>query len=414
MFQGEGIQRNNGMAGFDWAIHKGDSEAANSDLGIPIFETQEAFILRDRFDLVEGLSGWKHNDMLTGRVVAVNTRAEAEGTAAIPGPDSAAGDLLQRASGEERRPDHGLAGSGRSRHPYRDARPAVSTERHRDRSSWTQPMPPTSCSAVAAATRSRDLAGNDVIDGDKWLNVRIRFVEEGVAYTTDGMTGKVYRRGRLCERCCRRTAAVAQFGGKSLDDLMFSARSIRGSSDRPRDRRRQQGRRCRHGGLYGRGRQLQLWHQFRREHLRRPYGLRRKSAGLTALKREKERRIPCSDGRDTIRGIEKLQFNGSTLNVIEGTDAGEVLNGTNQADLLVGKGGGDVLNGGDGNDILIGGTNPVPATTNFADNFDGSVVLYEQQRNDLLYWRLDRRRRRNDRRADRWRHPDQRRATPVR
>ena len=77
-----------------------------------------------------------------------------------------------------------------------------------------------------------------------------------------------------------------------------------------------------------------------------------------------------SDGRDTIRGIEKLQFNGSVLNVIEGTDAGEVLNGTSQADLLVGKGGGDVLNGGDGNDILIGGTNPVATTVTFADNFD--------------------------------------------
>ena len=96
----EGIQRSNGMAGFDWAIHKGDTVAANSDLGIPIFDTQEAFILRDRFDLVEGLSGWKHNDVLTGRVVAVNTRAEATGTAAIPGPDSPlesySNDLLEK------------------------------------------------------------------------------------------------------------------------------------------------------------------------------------------------------------------------------------------------------------------------------------------------------------------------------
>jgi Ca2+-binding RTX toxin-like protein len=100
MFQGEGIQRSNGMAGFDWAIHKGDTVAANSNLGIPIFDNQEAFILRDRFDLVEGLSGWKHNDILTGRVVAVNTRAEATGTAAIPGPtspiDSFSNGLLQK------------------------------------------------------------------------------------------------------------------------------------------------------------------------------------------------------------------------------------------------------------------------------------------------------------------------------
>src|SRR5690606_20964636 len=87
MFQGVGIQRNNGMAGFDWAIHKGDSVAADSDLGIGIFQNQEEFILRDRFDLVEGLSGWKHNDVLTGRSVAVGARDEIAGGAAIPAPD---------------------------------------------------------------------------------------------------------------------------------------------------------------------------------------------------------------------------------------------------------------------------------------------------------------------------------------
>ncbi|MGN6306568.1 MAG: peroxidase family protein [Mesorhizobium sp.] len=89
MFQGVGIQRSNGMSGFDWAIHKDDPVAANSDLGIPIFANQEAFILRDRFDLVEGLSGWKHDDVLTGRIVPVNTRVEATGTAAITAPGSA-------------------------------------------------------------------------------------------------------------------------------------------------------------------------------------------------------------------------------------------------------------------------------------------------------------------------------------
>jgi Ca2+-binding RTX toxin-like protein len=66
MVQGPGIQRSNGMWGFDWAIHKGDPVAANSDLGIPLFGQQDQFILRDRFDLVEGLSGWKFDDTLTG------------------------------------------------------------------------------------------------------------------------------------------------------------------------------------------------------------------------------------------------------------------------------------------------------------------------------------------------------------
>jgi Ca2+-binding RTX toxin-like protein len=66
MVQGPGIQRSNGMFGFDWGIHKGDPVAANSDLGIPLFTVQTLFTLRDRFDGVEGLSGWKFDDILTG------------------------------------------------------------------------------------------------------------------------------------------------------------------------------------------------------------------------------------------------------------------------------------------------------------------------------------------------------------
>jgi Ca2+-binding RTX toxin-like protein len=66
MVQSIGIQRNNGMEGFDWAIHKGDPNGADSDLGIRPFDTRQALILRDRFDSVEGLSGWRNDDILTG------------------------------------------------------------------------------------------------------------------------------------------------------------------------------------------------------------------------------------------------------------------------------------------------------------------------------------------------------------
>ncbi|WP_354292299.1 peroxidase family protein [Sphingomonas sp. PvP055] len=67
MLQGAGIQRNNGMAGFDWSIHQGDASNANSDLGLSAAVNQQAFTLRDRNDLVEALSGWKHDDILTGK-----------------------------------------------------------------------------------------------------------------------------------------------------------------------------------------------------------------------------------------------------------------------------------------------------------------------------------------------------------
>eukprot|EP00873_Tetraselmis_striata_P031945 jgi/Tetstr1/452209/TSEL_039245.t1 len=66
MVQGESVMRNEGMFGFDWAIHKGSPVAADSDMRIPIFTTVFDDILRDRFDQTEALSGWIHNDVLRG------------------------------------------------------------------------------------------------------------------------------------------------------------------------------------------------------------------------------------------------------------------------------------------------------------------------------------------------------------
>ncbi|MDN3524741.1 peroxidase family protein [Halomonas sabkhae] len=66
MVQGESVMRNEGMFGFDWAIHKGSPVAADSDMRIPIFTTVADDILRDRFDQTEGLSGWIHDDVLRG------------------------------------------------------------------------------------------------------------------------------------------------------------------------------------------------------------------------------------------------------------------------------------------------------------------------------------------------------------
>jgi len=150
MVQGAGIQRNNGMAGFDWAIHKGDPNAANSDLGIPIFVNQQEFILRDRFDLVEGLSGWKFNDVLTGAERPIGTapvvgtplsnNLTQEGADRITGLQSILG--VARVSDPNAvlfNPDNGgdiLLGGGGS-------------------------------------DRIMGKSGNDIIDGDAWLNVRI-------------------------------------------------------------------------------------------------------------------------------------------------------------------------------------------------------------------------------------------------
>ena len=226
MFQAEGIQRNNGMAGFDWAIHKGDTVAANSDLGIPLFDNQEAFILRDRFDLVEGLSGWKHNDILTGRVAATNTRAEATGTAAIPGPDSPldsfSNDLLQKNVALINGLDQLVA--HRIRVPVVDAqgRPVLDANGNPELIVLDTSQAADIILGGGGSDTIKGFAGDDIIDGDKWLNVRIKIVKDGVTYTADGMTGKVYLESQYAYGAPLANA-VAQFGGKTLDALMLSA-----------------------------------------------------------------------------------------------------------------------------------------------------------------------------------------------
>ncbi|MFD1302084.1 peroxidase family protein, partial [Methylobacterium marchantiae] len=151
MVEGPGIQRNNGMEGFDWSIHKGDPNGADSDLGIRVLDNRENIILRDRFDSVEGLSGWKHNDILTGAsklVIGenfVNVLTQA-------GVDRIAGlrELLDAAPGLPNAvvfDPSGGAGVG------------------------------TTGGEILLGGAGSDLIrgnlGDDVIDGDAWLNVRI-------------------------------------------------------------------------------------------------------------------------------------------------------------------------------------------------------------------------------------------------
>ncbi|MVS98837.1 peroxidase family protein [Devosia marina] len=66
MVQGESVMRNEGMFGFDWVSYQGATFDANADMRIRIFTTEEADILRNRFDKVEALSGGDGNDTLRG------------------------------------------------------------------------------------------------------------------------------------------------------------------------------------------------------------------------------------------------------------------------------------------------------------------------------------------------------------
>ncbi|WP_052109557.1 peroxidase family protein [Knoellia sinensis] len=138
MHLGPGIQRAEGMLGFDWTTHKGDPKAANSDMNITVALPPTINDLRDRFDLVEALSGWNLNDTLRG--------------------DS-------REAADFNGVDHSLNAAGIARVAGADALlPAGAT-------GFTG-------GNILLGGNGNDIiegrGGNDVIDGDRWLNVKIQ------------------------------------------------------------------------------------------------------------------------------------------------------------------------------------------------------------------------------------------------
>ncbi|PKO26172.1 MAG: heme peroxidase, partial [Betaproteobacteria bacterium HGW-Betaproteobacteria-9] len=223
MFQSSGIQRSNGMAGFDWAVHKGDPNGANSDLGIPIFVNQEAVILRDRFDLVEGLSGWDHDDVLTGRQVVTGANGVGGAAAEFDEFDkweSFSNTLLQ--SAVDRIDGFGdlvahlervqVEWAGETKTVVVMDEAAVSRI-----DATTASFVDDTAADILLGGGGNDLfmgkAGNDIIDGDRWLNVRLAIsgVPDHPSATADTLTGPVYD---------NLTGAVL-FGGRSLNSMMM-------------------------------------------------------------------------------------------------------------------------------------------------------------------------------------------------
>ena len=364
MFQGVGIQRSNGMAGFDWAIHKGDDIAANSNLGIPIFGNQEAFILRDRFDLVEGLSGWKYNDVLTGREEPVNTRAELTGTAAIPGPNSSL-DSYSNALLEKNL--HLIDGLDTL-----VAHLTRTQERGNDGVWESVVMNTADASDIllggGGSDRIKGLAGNDIIDGDKWLNVRIsvRNASGDEIATADGMTGLLYN---TAAGLAAQNAAdlfnpnnVAGFAGMTLQQSMFDRtlnpgqlhivrELIDGSQAGDIDTAIYTDTHINYSFGVNIDGSLYVEHTPPADDING--GLGDNIEGVTQK--------PLLDGRDTLRNVERLEFTNLTMNVINGTAVRNIMNGDVSGtglihDILMGFEGNDVLNGLTGDDVLIGGS----------------------------------------------------------
>ena len=149
MLMGPGVQRAEGMLGFDWTTHKGDPEPGDSDMDFTGALPPSVEALRDRFDLVEGLSGWDKDDVLRG--------------------DSRVADDIVAPGDQPIQEGHALGGAGI------------------DRIAGLQALLGSARSFSAGniilggdgSDTIEGRGGDDIIDGDRWLNVRLTAPEPG-------------------------------------------------------------------------------------------------------------------------------------------------------------------------------------------------------------------------------------------
>jgi Ca2+-binding RTX toxin-like protein len=145
MIASSGVDRFEGMLGFDWVTHRGATAPADADMDNTVFQTPDVGNFRDRYDLVEGLSGWDLNDILRG----VGRQDEGLGTGE--------GHQLTQAHLDRVTGLRALLGGGATP-PY--AAPFMTANTSND---------------ILLGGAGSDLiegrAGDDFIDGSAWLNV---------------------------------------------------------------------------------------------------------------------------------------------------------------------------------------------------------------------------------------------------
>jgi Ca2+-binding RTX toxin-like protein len=167
MVAGPGIERNHGTRGFDWAIHARSPDVGDSDLTIHINAAPGQ--LADRFLMTEALSGWDKDDILKGddwipleqdvelHAPWGSNALTTEGIARIKGLDSVVAGHTKCVTDPQLPGDEGEGGPPASGPPI------------------------TVCGFgegnILLGGSGSDLiqgrGANDLIDGDKWLNVRL-------------------------------------------------------------------------------------------------------------------------------------------------------------------------------------------------------------------------------------------------
>ena len=229
MGSGASVYRYEGMFGFDWAMAKGDftTTGVNFDFQIPIFTTIPNDVLKDRFDQVEAGSGWAYDDYLQG-----DDRGHKGGGSSAP--DSVPTELFA---------EHLLTQEGINRitglNEWFGSTGGVmdTTDARYTLFGGLSPVP----GSTAASTYRdgniliggdgddilRGRGGFDLLDGDAYLNVRIKIVVGGITYSAESMSTDTAAMGEYAGKVFNTNAdgtpnfASVAFGGRSLNSLML-------------------------------------------------------------------------------------------------------------------------------------------------------------------------------------------------
>ncbi len=317
-----------GMSGWDWATYKDNVAPVDADLtrGIVFDEnpTPPQNSTLDAYEGIEGLSGSKFNDILTGSDVLAEERVPF-----APGGTGAEGYRGSQLTKESLALVSGLQavlGLTDAQVNAMVAKQVIYSEGE----------------IILGGDGSDTImgrAGNDIIDGDKWLDVQI-----GVFAVDDpNHTGTP-----IALHNSMTTLANSMFNGTINPAQLGIVRTIRtDTTTGDVDVAKYQG-------------------------LRGEYAFSATADGQVIVSHAVEDSL---DGTDKLRNIERVQFSdGGSLGIIVGTPGNDVpLNGTPGDDLILGLAGADTLNGLAGDDILVGGADGTTSTStasSYADNFN--------------------------------------------
>jgi Ca2+-binding RTX toxin-like protein len=215
MGSGASVYRYEGMFGFDWGIAKNDITGVQFDLRVPIFTTDPNDVLRDRFDNVEGLSGWKFGDVLDG-----DNKGHVIGSSPVAFDPLTADPLFfDTAANGDVTIDNLLHDEGVSRIDgfqewFANARLTLFGSNTADFRDGNILMGGDGDDIIQGR------GGFDLIDGDAWLNVRIKIVVGSLTYSAESMSTD--------------TSVMGVFAGKvfnvyTADDQLLNPINIAGS-----------------------------------------------------------------------------------------------------------------------------------------------------------------------------------------